>query len=772
MTIPFLDFFNKLRTRFLAPTVEGIAPRRRATRVKKPEDQHFHKTVLPNTTRSLAPPDPFSVASGAASSAGASMQFGPASVLSPTGPTISRARDLPRALALALEPKVERVISLPLSDFIDQVPPEYIKPVEVIDASRMVGLKASEIEKGMPEQNPTVSLTSLYQQVPEIFLRSVLPSNATRVPLPYAKVLEQFNSARVREDQERDQRVPQLDTPILQATIKDTERFGTKIEPLESSDLPPVPVETASAEAFASAEPEPVAYGKPKPKPKEPGEASPYPVISLRSSEPEPEIEPMLSHETETTPSDLPPNGTGAPASERVPASSGPPVPNPSPPRPEPPKRIPFKPPVEDFEVKRPQTSLPASEPPPIAPPPPPARSVWEENSAGWISKETYTKPQGEAGTTEKPPPPPAGPVPSESSVGWISKETYVAPDNEAETVAKEKETKSDGDKVTLPLKPVLQNVPAFQLNGDVSMVPEDARIEFPLRLVKSQLAGGRVSVTATLFRETLPETYRGLFVVDPAETPVALPLQELLKNLPDDALKIRADQEQEAPTDDIETPFSKRAEEDAERFQTSPPVPKVAEESAPKVSDKEQRPELPVMKQLQLPEAESFELPTAKTVEPPVAKTVEPPMAEKRATEAKKGGDVAPAGKIDGKEVVAQACRIAGVSACEITFPDGLSLAGNFPPETEAEGLCAMAPMVLQRVDQHMAESKLGSLTAMTLHSAKSSVTFFMKENICLAALHEDEGALAPEARAELEQLVDKLSHTYAQPETPHVDH
>jgi predicted regulator of Ras-like GTPase activity (Roadblock/LC7/MglB family) len=727
MTTRFFDFFNKLRSRFLTSAVENIAPRLRATRANKPEDEHFRKTVLPNTTRSFGPPDPFRVAAGAAASSGPSG----ANVLSPTGPTISRARDLPRALALALEPKVERTISLPLSDFIDQIPAEYIKPVEVIDASRVVALKASEIEKGMPEQNPSVTLTSLYQQAPEIFLRSVLPSNATRVPLPFAKVLEQFSNVRVREDQERAPRVPQLDTPIFQATLKDTARFGTKIEPLESSEFPPLSVEPASAESFASAEPE--AFASEKARPPETHLSPPYPVISLRSPGPEPEIDP--THPRETTQSDLPPSGTGASASERVPASSGPPVPTPFPPKqppaqpppaPDEPKRIPFKWPIED--PKGSAGTPPPAMKPPDAESPTPDSAESEEDAANWITSMADMTPEAGAG--------------GETGAG---------------TAAEQKETEEEGEKIALALKAVLQNVPAFQLNGDIAGVPEEARIEFPLAPIKSQLASGRILIAPELFKETLPEAYRDLFVVDPADTPVSLPLQEVLKNLPTGALKIRGDQVHEAPADEIETPFSKRAKEDATRFQTNAPVQKAAEAPAP---------EPPAPAPPELPATGEAEAPA------PAAEKVEPTEAERSVPETEPDGEAAPAEKIDGKKVLTQACQIPGVSACEITFPDGLSLAGNFPPTTGAEGLCAMAPMVLQRIDQHMTGSKLGSLTAMTLHSANSSVTFLMKKNICLAALHEGEGALTPKARAQLEKLVDKLSHTYAQPERPHVDH
>ena len=121
---------------------------------------------------------------------------------------------MPPALARALEPKIERTISLRVADLIDAVPTGFIKPVEILDTNAVVLLKASEIEKGMPDKHPMISLPSLYQQVPEIFLRSVRPDDDTRVELPYAKVLEQFQSAQVRADQIREAAVPHVDMPV------------------------------------------------------------------------------------------------------------------------------------------------------------------------------------------------------------------------------------------------------------------------------------------------------------------------------------------------------------------------------------------------------------------------------------------------------------------------------------------------------------------------------------------------------------------------------
>src|SRR5262249_2730607 len=120
-----------------------------------------------------------------------------------TPPAAPRPRDLPPAVALALEPRVERVISLNLSDMAEHIPAEYIKPLESIDGTRRVLLKGSEIEKGMAAGKPAVSLATIFQQVPEIFLRTIAPTDEAQVDLPFDKVLKQFNNLQVRNDQEK-----------------------------------------------------------------------------------------------------------------------------------------------------------------------------------------------------------------------------------------------------------------------------------------------------------------------------------------------------------------------------------------------------------------------------------------------------------------------------------------------------------------------------------------------------------------------------------------
>jgi predicted regulator of Ras-like GTPase activity (Roadblock/LC7/MglB family) len=658
MTIPFIDLFKKLAGRFGGGTAESGDMGAQTRVVKKPASERLSKTVLPNATRSFSPPDPFrSPSVGGTSPRTAPLQLGAQRVTAV--PKRAQSTTLPPALARALEPKIERTISLRIADFIDAVPTGFIKSVEVLDAAARVSLKASEIEKGMPEKKPTIALPSLYQQVPEIFLRGVRADDDTRVPLPYEKVLEQFKTAHVREDQIRDPAVPQLDTPILKATVQDSERFGTKIEPIETSELPPVPVKPATAKWIAEAEPEPVIQQTTK------STSSAHPVISLYSPDLKPKSEPPSSPRSPTRtgsiPFELSPNGTGASASERVPASSGPPVPTPLPLTPELAKIAMTPPPMEEPKP----TSVPElkiSTEPPAATPEPPAEPAKHEQL------------------------------------------------------------------ITLSLKAALQNLPAFQLNGDPASVSNEERIALPLDLIEKQLATGRVAIAPQIFQNALPENRRSLFQIDEAKSAVVLPLEEVLKNLPETVLKLRGDQTGLVLGADFETPFSIKAKEDEKRFGADKtPVEKVSEKTpTPEVA-----------------EAKIDSLSVA------AAAVVPAPDQE----------------KLDPKKVVTQASALAGVKACAITFSDGLSLAGELPQEIAAEGLCAMAPSVLERINQHVHETKLGAVIAVTLYAKDAAVSFFARGNICLTALHTD-GSLPAETRAKIADLVEKLSAHYAKSE------
>lgn len=667
MTIPFLSFFKKVKDQAMARK-EGPAPAAKPMApLEKPSSERFSKTVMPNATRTLPPQDPFEMAARSSAMGGqmpgpsGTPSAAPTSGMIPFGPAAPRQRDLPPAVALALEPRVERVISLDLADVAAQIPADYIKPIESIDGTRRILVKASEVEKGMATGKPAVSLATIYQQVPEIFLRSIAATDDAQVRLPFEKVLEQFTKLQVRGDQERHQAVPQVETPFLQVTLEDNSRFGTTIEAVETADLPPVRIEPPTAEAFAAAEPEAATNGFVQ-----------YPASEKTSASPT------------RIPFKLSPNGTGGPAPESVPASSGPSVPTNFPSAPGP-MRIPFK-------ITAPSDDLrPKDEP--------------------WLTAESL------AASAETP----VAPAP-----------LVVAPESKPEV------------KITLALRPILQSLTPFQLTGDPGIVPAETVVELPFSLIEPQLASGRISLTPAAFVAALPAEYQGLLKGGEGAGDIILPLHDVLNNLPMASLRMRDDQVEQEIGANFATPFSAKAEEDAKRFNLAGAA--VARPTAAPVATPP--PETPPAAPLQTPA--------------PVAAPVRKPFDLLRRTPLQVALETDE--KLDAKGVVAHVNNLSGVKACALMFGDGLSLAGSLPAEYETDGLCAMAPSLMQRIENHMVETKLGVLRGMTLACAKGAVTFFMHENLCLAALHAND-ELGAEVREKLARIVHELSRKYSHP-------
>jgi predicted regulator of Ras-like GTPase activity (Roadblock/LC7/MglB family) len=350
-----------------------------------------------------------------------------------------------------------------------------------------------------------------------------------------------------------------------------------------------------------------------------------------------------------------------------------------------------------------------------------------------------------------------------------------------------------------------LRNLPAFQLAGELPEIGDDNFIELPYSVIEPQLASGRVAIEPKLFHGAIPEKFRQLFVVDTAGTPVLVPLQEVLQHLPSAALKMREDQEHDEAIDQFETPFSFHAKEDQKRFgkgnlesgtptEGDKPTATTAAEPMPVTA----APEIPKEKVSETAQAESTTaVPPVSDVNPTpehaadVAKPSASVEVEKQPVEAKaeekKTADqpppaapatVAPektvaeaAAKSNAKEFVLRVSCLPGVSGCSIGFADGLMMAGNLPPNLGADGLCAMAPSVLQKVEKHMPGTDLGTFTSMTLHCTKSPLSFFMQGNVCLTVLHTDQN-LEPVTQEQLVEMTRELAQTFAQPETTHVDH
>lgn len=695
MNIPFRDLFMKVRERVSSGRAKApAAPAAIPAPLNKTEGDKFAKTVVPNAVRTIA-------ADPTAPERDALPAGGPRIVSFGRAPANPRARDLPPAVALALEPNVERVLSLALTDVLDHIPAGHIKPRESFDVSRRVLLKASEVEKGMAVGRPTVALATLYQQMPEIFMHPVPAADSAVVSLPFEKVIGELSNLHMRNDQQTEI-VPQVETPFLQVTIEDNEKFGTRMEPITITEMPAVRVELATAQALAAAQPEAMATEKFVPSqprriapevsdekaeesvPEARSAATSIPEARARIPFPPADTAPASSNGTT-----LSPNGTGEPAQTRVPASGGPPVPTSAPVAP---TRIPFK------------LSVPTA----------------------------------------------LGETPAATSalgLGALGAEPTLLPATESVMAVAQDQAANAGPVVTLSLLPILRSLPPMQAKQDPTDISADAKISFPMALVAPQLASGKVVIQPRDFHQALTPEFQKYFDAAAVDAPVQLSLPDVLSNLPGDALRMRDDQEVIKQDEVFETPFSAKAAEDAARFSSpaSPAAETKLEAATPAVITK------PGVKTPAEPEKAS----TPEVKMP----TVEAPKAEETAA------------KFEAKDAITKACALTGVASCSLIFADGLSIAGNIPSEMGMEGVSAVAPTLLKKIEKHMLDTQLGGLTCITIHGEKSPVSLFLRGNVCLTAVHNG-AEIDATSRQELARMTEELSHTYTQPETAHVDH
>jgi predicted regulator of Ras-like GTPase activity (Roadblock/LC7/MglB family) len=313
------------------------------------------------------------------------------------------------------------------------------------------------------------------------------------------------------------------------------------------------------------------------------------------------------------------------------------------------------------------------------------------------------------------------------------------------------------GPRVRLALRNVLRGISPFQLSGPIDEVPETAVIEIPFSIIEPQLSLGRIAVSPAQFQAALPEEFRSLLKIEEAELPIALPLQEVLENLPNESLQLRGDQEEIAITEVFETPFSTKAAEDAARLQVSTgPIGKTGSVEAAVSAAATFTSAEPAFESSVPAKLEAELAPSGRHARPYSA----PAPAIRTALQVAFDTDEV----LDAKSIVTHASRLPGVGACAVVFSDGLSLAGNIPAEYEADALCALAPSILKRIDDQMIGANLGPLNGITLFCAKTPVSFFAHGNICLAALHSA-GEIAAEVRARLSCAVRELARIYAQP-------
>ncbi len=611
-------------------------------------------------------------------------------------------------------------VTLSIGDFVDRIPPNFLS-AGPFDRHQTVEFRASELYSDLTKGRASVPASTIYTKVPVIFARPITDTEDVEISLPLQKLVEQLSAAfQTRTDQVAEENVGEIETPFLQVAKEDGERLPTAVGtvagairpsiPLPQAPVTPLPSLSETVPAFPvrpahrtgqistiSAPkvpldvptPSPVA-GTPATGPINPGKRPPSTVRAsvaggkIRLSGP--------SAVTRMSPAPVHPIAPGGAAN--------------------PPPSAPTGPSTASQRIHLPiQTNSPAASPslavskktariqiPPISLRPggpgagarpaavPPTTSVPVQPSPVSIRPPTGTdlpvtfRSSPPPPPTAKAPPPSFAPTPRPNfappafpAIPPVTAPVAATPAAPAPLAP----TPPDNREINLGLAAVLRGIPSESLTVEPYTIADDVRFTLPFASVEKQLSLGRVSIGLDTFLQAVPENYRHVIAPNSGLTEIQIPLPEIFQNLPSSALAIRADQVTEETGTHYPTPFSQKADEDAQRLGVSS-APTPSPEPAPPASE--------------APAAPVEETPQASFTDQPLSPVEIPAPTVETETVEKTVRDI----PLDLEET-APAETSAPVQDAAVELPISTSVVKDLPAEAVVEPPAAVEPSPLE---------------------------------------------------------------------------
>ena len=260
--------------------------------------------------------------------------------------------------------------------------------------------------------------------------------------------------------------------------------------------------------------------------------------------------------------------------------------------------------------------------------------------------------------------------------------------------------TGSAEKEIRLRLQSVLSNLPpGLEQPSIQDLSGTETEIVLPLDLIQPQLAQGRVVVSAATFCKALPDNLKPHFEAIEPSAEIPIPLREIFLGLPQEAIKLREDQEMVHPQETIQTPFRAHAEEDAKRFGLEEVKVDSERLQAIFLTD------------------ETLDLP----------KTI------------RKVGE------------------LPGLRSCLLNTTDGLKLAGGLDSPGQEQAVSALVPELFKEAQSKLAEMHLGALETITLYCGSDQLSTFQQGKLCLTVLH-DNRPFKPGIREKVQAVMNEL--------------
>lgn len=269
---------------------------------------------------------------------------------------------------------------------------------------------------------------------------------------------------------------------------------------------------------------------------------------------------------------------------------------------------------------------------------------------------------------------------------------------------------------ISLELGPILKML-ALPLRQPTlpSIIDTGEEIALPFKLIQSQLSSGRVVVKAATLLDVMPEHLRIALGEIDSNAEIPIPLQEIFRKLPSDAIKLRDDQVIEDPSEIVPTPFTEKAQEDAilftERVEPTPPGAAAATDS-------------------------DFTRLNAIFV------TDEP---------------------LDLPAVLAKIAQLPTVQACVLATGDGRIILGSLGNEKLDHAVQTLIPRLFDESKSKLSEQGISPLQTITYSCRDQQLSSFGQDNVYLTVLHGPR-PFKPGVREKIFRVLAELARTKGQ--------
>jgi hypothetical protein len=316
---------------------------------------------------------------------------------------------------------------------------------------------------------------------------------------------------------------------------------------------------------------------------------------------------------------------------------------------------------------------------------------------------------------------------------------------------------------VRVALSPILRNLPP-ELNQAAlhDVAGSNSEIELPFDLIRPQLANGQVTVPILTFLEAVPETVRVAFGNVDQSAQVPIPLKEIFRHLPSNALPVRADQEVDELRDPIDTPFTATAREDAERFRKATSTVAESEKNSPQLEDSAQ---------LELGDSGKSDNPEAATSPPePTAPPAPEPVKSEALTKPELDFSSLQSvfltdERLDLPIIIDKVSGLPGLQTALLHTADGRRLSGAIGDERFEHAVLTLFPALFSQAKTQLNEQECSGLETLTFCWHQEQVSVFSDGRLCLSVRHSRR-PFKPGVREKLSLIFSRLTEVLSSSE------